>query len=820
MQQKDVVEVDRSRGEATPRVALLTAALGGWCLWAGEAPEPFGPILPLALGALALELTSVRLPGFGFFSTGFAAYGAAALLLGVRPAALLALAGIGVRTLLQGGPSAGTRAREFLADALPILAALGAAAALPEPYGSRAAVMAALYVPLAGYVPAILASDQPGPETAAWRKTHGALWGLQVGVACLPPLAAAAHGWAGLWLVGVALALSAAGRMAVAWSRSDQKILSAARTAAAEEQVGQLREALTKTRTELQIKLEERLLLEELTRSFAQSPSLESTLDLAIGMIDRLLPADTVVFFLQREGRLVPVRYRSPQAERLAGLDLLAVVEPVITAGWTTGRLTLTRPEHLRSPRVFEGERQAVAIPLQKYGVLYVGKQDASPYTREQLYLLALLADQTLPALVAALRWQELQETVRLHAAANSHLRVWNERLTALLDAARSLSSKLSVGPLLEALPGLIASMVPAQEAGCIVLGEQVRSWPPEAVAQVEAVARAVAENRRPLLLAEVAQTAFPPAFPGHRSLLAAPLLEEQGCLGVVLVSAAAPDAFSRDHQDLLHTFCFYAASVLKSARLYEQVVETNRLLAESQDQLIQSSKMAAVGQLAAGVAHELNSPLGAVLLQVQSARRSLARNQTDRTLPKLDVAEEAVRRARDIISKLLLYSRKAPETMEPLDLREVVRDALELLGRQIEKQGVTIRARLEEVPLAMGNATELQQVVTNLLLNAADAVAEAVSPEVLVATRGTDATATLSVQDHGTGISPDVRERIFEPFFTTKPVGRGVGLGLSVTRQLVERHGGTISVQSVPGEGTTFLVCLPAASVGSTSLG
>lgn len=239
--------------------------------------------------------------------------------------------------------------------------------------------------------------------------------------------------------------------------------------------------------------------------------------------------------------------------------------------------------------------------------------------------------------------------------------------------------------------------------------------------------------------------------------------------------------------------------------------MQHKRLLKESQAQLVHSSKMAAVGQLAAGVAHELNSPLGAVMLQLDAASLNLERKRYEKAAARLDSAEKAASTAKEIISKLLFYSREATKGLRSVDLNEVVNDTLALLGKQLSYDNLVIDIQAGEIGRVTANQNELQQVVTNLLLNAKDAVTEdgASGTSVAVVTFQNEAGVHLEVRDRGPGISDEVMSKIFDPFFTTKPVGRGTGLGLSVSHQIIKQHGGKLQAENRPDGGALFRITL-----------
>jgi len=229
--------------------------------------------------------------------------------------------------------------------------------------------------------------------------------------------------------------------------------------------------------------------------------------------------------------------------------------------------------------------------------------------------------------------------------------------------------------------------------------------------------------------------------------------------------------------------------------------------------QFVQSIKFVALGEMAAGVAHELNSPLTAIIGDAQLLLRELAADDERRGL--VEDIRNCGHRSRRIIQNLLAFSRQDEYSFGPTDLNEVADRALGLVSYQIEKNAVAIDRDLEAgLPQVVADGQRLEQVLVNLLLNARDAV-EGFSGErrILVSTSLLDDDhVTIKVCDTGTGIAPDHLPHIFNPFFTTKKVGRGTGLGLSVSLGIVETHGGRIDVETKPGAGSTFTVVLPVA--------
>jgi signal transduction histidine kinase len=227
---------------------------------------------------------------------------------------------------------------------------------------------------------------------------------------------------------------------------------------------------------------------------------------------------------------------------------------------------------------------------------------------------------------------------------------------------------------------------------------------------------------------------------------------------------------------------------------------------------VIQADKLAALGTLAAGVAHELNNPIGVI-----SSRVELMLLDADaHHLPKqvrddLGVLQRHAQRVARIAQGLLTFARHSPRDRRHVDLNQLVEDTFVLLEKPLTRQGVTVRHVLEPgLPSVIGDPNALQQVLVNLLTNARDAIEGTGEVEVCTSVSANRSDVALIVRDTGRGIRPDVLPRIFDPFFTTK--AEGTGLGLSISYGIVHDHQGTIDVQSRPGEGTTFALTFPAA--------
>jgi len=239
---------------------------------------------------------------------------------------------------------------------------------------------------------------------------------------------------------------------------------------------------------------------------------------------------------------------------------------------------------------------------------------------------------------------------------------------------------------------------------------------------------------------------------------------------------------------------------------IVDDITERVRL----EDQVVQNDKLTSMGLLAAGVAHEVNTPLAVISSHSQLLRKQLPADDERRSV--MDKIIKQTFRASEIVNNLLSFSRANASTdFVELDAHQTISDTLSLLDHQLKSSGIAVERQLRaRVPMVFGNAGKLQQVFLNLFLNARDAMPGGGTLRVSTTSEG--ASLRVSVEDTGTGIGAEDLKRIYDPFFTTKEVGKGTGLGLSVSYGIVQEHGGTIGVESMPGEGTRFSLELPMA--------
>jgi two-component system, NtrC family, sensor kinase len=251
-------------------------------------------------------------------------------------------------------------------------------------------------------------------------------------------------------------------------------------------------------------------------------------------------------------------------------------------------------------------------------------------------------------------------------------------------------------------------------------------------------------------------------------------------------------------------------------ARTLETRVEdkTNELK-RAHDHVVQVEKMASIGKMAAVVAHEINNPLSGILTYAKLLKKWVQKvegneQKRDEIRECLDLVESESKRCGDLVKNLLMFSRTAPMNLEWADVNNVVDRTIRLVQHQLDLNNVQLQIDTSDLPMLHCDPAQVEQVLLALIMNAIDAMPR--GGNLLVRTRSLPQSRQIEIQvrDDGVGIQPDLLPRMFEPFLTTKETGKGVGLGLAISKTIVERHGGVIEVESQPGRGTTFYIFLP----------
>jgi len=298
------------------------------------------------------------------------------------------------------------------------------------------------------------------------------------------------------------------------------------------------------------------------------------------------------------------------------------------------------------------------------------------------------------------------------------------------------------------------------------------------------------------------------------RSVLGMPLIIKERTAGMVLlVDTLNERHFTSREVHLMQALVLQAANALENARLFRELERSLDELHRTQSKLVQTARLSAMGELAAAVAHQINNPLTTILGDSELLLRSLPLDSP--YAESLAAIHRTGQRAHEVVRRLLTMARKqsSDEDLEPIDINETIHNTLMLVKGHVQQGGVQLRIMLEDgLPSTAAPIGQLEDVWLNLLLNARDAVSHCAEPEIGIMSRRLpdEKAIEVTVWDTGIGIPPERLEDIFEPFFTTKAPGEGTGLGLHICRQIVEKCGGTLQVQSESHAGTRFFVRLP----------
>ena len=249
---------------------------------------------------------------------------------------------------------------------------------------------------------------------------------------------------------------------------------------------------------------------------------------------------------------------------------------------------------------------------------------------------------------------------------------------------------------------------------------------------------------------------------------------------------------------------------------LEERVDQKTRELKRAHEHALHTEKMASIGKMAAVLAHEINNPLSGILTYAKLLRKWVDHDDGGQSRKKdicdsLDLIASESRRCGDLVKNLLTFSRTTPMNLQPTNLNQIIDQSLRLIQHQVDLAGIQVQPQLDtDLPPVLCDGAQIEQVLLALMVNAMDAMPQGGNLWITTQADEANDTVRVIVRDDGTGIPADILPRLFEPFLTTKETGRGVGLGLAISRSILERHNGSIEVQSEPGRGTTFTITLP----------
>ena len=424
--------------------------------------------------------------------------------------------------------------------------------------------------------------------------------------------------------------------------------------------------------------------------------------------------------------------------------------------------------------------------------------------------------------------------TLEQQAEQNTHR--YQQQLTTLSYMGQMVTSSLDLQQVLQRVLDIVTELVSAE--GVAVLLRQGDELVFEAVSgpgaiglrhtrmpASEGIAGQVVQTGRSVHMANRAASPIPPyanaeAVSGFVSqmLLAVPIVLENEVIGVLEAANSQPVPFAPDALPLLESAANWAAIALHNAMLYETQKSQYHQLRQSQAQLVQAEKMAAVGRLAASIAHEINNPIQAIqgcITLTAEELQDLAIAPDQEIYTYLEIVQTELLRVAQIVRRMRDFYIPAPDVMEPVFLPSLIEHVLKLLQRPMDERDIRSQCTWSaDLPLVMGIANHLKQVFLNLALNALDAMPHggtlSFTADYAPHTTYPPTHVQIAVTDTGEGIPAELLPNVFEPFITTKP--QGSGLGLSTTYGMIQDHQGRITVQSTLGQGTTFTIELPIA--------
>ena len=408
--------------------------------------------------------------------------------------------------------------------------------------------------------------------------------------------------------------------------------------------------------------------------------------------------------------------------------------------------------------------------------------------------------------------------------------------LAAIHEAGREIAASLDLDRTLRLVMTKAAETLPLDAGVLFVrdeLSQQYRvavshNIPPDKIDSItfafdEGVPGWVVQHCQPLLVEDARMDARVHPIvvtEGVLSVLAVPLITHGQVTGVLtLFSQTSTHAFDQSTLQLAQVFADQSAVFLENARLVgelrhsaaeleRRVEERTRQLKEKQAQIIQAEKMAAVGRLAASMAHEINNPLQAITLHLQLMADEM---QSPETARQLNIVQQEFNRIAGIVERLLDFQRPQAGEMQPINILATLETILTLADKQLERTGIDlVRLLPVELPLVAAVENQMKQVFLNLVLNAAEVMPE--GGTLTIAARREDDEIIIEFADSGPGLDEETAARIFEPFFTTK--SDGSGLGLAISHEIVANHDGTLTVASRPGGGAVFTVTLPVCRI------
>lgn len=570
--------------------------------------------------------------------------------------------------------------------------------------------------------------------------------------------------------------------------------------------------------------------LNAVAEAITQVNELSSVLDAIMERLIELLGVDAAGLSLLDDddpGRFSSVHYRGCSETFIESMRHRAPHEGVLGLALEARELQriddlLQDPRVRRGAAVAEGFRSGVALPLinqeRVFGVVNVFTRTPRHFSDDDVRLFKAVAHQLAVAIDNARLYREAQEGVR--------------RLEALSEIARAIRSTLDVEGVFQIVGERLGPLVPFRRISLLIVRKSASAGfsvriidrpPPGEPPKVVLHTPMQVESKSPLrhALTQQAPIQLGPGTCEDRVLapnpscatIVVPIRADQSDMGLFVMALPEGARLRRRDLELLRDLAAHLAISLKNARMFQDLEAAYQELKDAKDQLVRSEKLHSLGEMAAGVAHDFNNVLSAILGRAQMMKVLL---QDDEMQKSIRVIEKAALDGAGTVRRIQEFAKVRSDTaFVVVRLNPLVREVVERCATRIDAQASRVERHvaLQEISAVLGNPSELREVLTNVIYNALDAMPH--GGRLTVRTGSSEGGgAYIEVQDTGVGMEPEVANKIFDPFFTTKGE-RGTGLGMSVSYGIVQRHQGDLSVRSARGEGTTIRISLPPVPQG-----